>query len=539
MHILIPSFILGDVKRVKQNIVNDIIAFKASIQRRQKSLNKRNKHRHYQKQQKQLAAHDRSRDDDLHQRESATAQLLQEQDNSNDTTRSFNAAKYLFVSSRLARLFPALPESYIVAHFKTQWPKKSFKVSEKSITKSYNNKLSFIAQAMSRVLLFCLTSVVQLPEPMQDVILQLVSTSGFGYLILLLMQAWAYSPSLVGVIVFAIGLIVHFLTVSNKKSSILPAMLTSSKDKENEQERKSASNARRHRKHARRQVEFRKVLREASHHCDSNETGADQSTDSSAELEEMFQMVCGYDEENNKSGSDDDDGHYDHDNDDSEFERKLALLSSIIAKANINQTTSSAANLNSNILNRLREVLEVGGSSGSDIDVREDTNNNDVDNNNNVNDSDEKKALPFSPSPSYSDFHINNYLSDEDEDGAKDSNDALVDTIKVSVGVSESRSASASASDIISGSSSRKSSEYEGDVHIYNENNDISYYVDDSDDDSMDEMLAQLKQLDPGAFAELDRQHQHQLQTRRDNRRIATEMMWRQYADDSSDNESF
>jgi hypothetical protein len=198
-HILIPTFIKADVKRVKQNIVNDIVAFKATVAR-----------------QKNKMTSARVQEDGTEV--AASKQVFDEIEASTE----FNAAKFLFASSRLARMYPDLKESYVVAKFSTHWPRRSLKSTQKSVTKSYNNKFTFILQAFSRVLLFAVSSLIQFPEPVQDIFIQLVSTSGFGYVIVVLVQLWRMSPFLVAVPIVFLGLVIHFVTASSKSSSLIP-----------------------------------------------------------------------------------------------------------------------------------------------------------------------------------------------------------------------------------------------------------------------------------------------------------------------------
>jgi hypothetical protein len=202
-HVLIPTFIVSDVKRVKQNIVNDIIAFKASMA---EQTNKLTSAILPAKSAAVAAA-------------AATKEVFKEIESSTE----FNAAKFLFASSRLARMYPDLKDSAVVAKFITHWPKRSLKTNQKSVTKSYNKKLSFVTQAFSRVLLFALSSMIQLPEPVQDIIVQLISTSGFGYVIVLFMGLWKTNPLLVAVPIVFLVVCVHFITSTSKSSSFLPA----------------------------------------------------------------------------------------------------------------------------------------------------------------------------------------------------------------------------------------------------------------------------------------------------------------------------
>jgi hypothetical protein len=202
-HIVIPTFIVSDVKRVKQKIVNDINAFKLSVTQ------------HSNKSATFLFPNDQKQE---LTEVTASGQVVDEKQSSTD----FNAAKYLFASSRLARLYPNLKDSLIVARFSTHWPRRSLKNTQKSVTNSYNKKLSFVTQAFSRILLFGVSSVIQLPEPVQDIVFQLISTSGLGYIVVLFMYLWRTSPLLVAVPLVVVVLCVHFITATSKSSSFLP-----------------------------------------------------------------------------------------------------------------------------------------------------------------------------------------------------------------------------------------------------------------------------------------------------------------------------
>ena len=57
----------------------------------------------------------------------------------------FNAAEYTFVSTRVAKEFPALKESQIILRYSTPWPKQSYG-STKSVSSSYSKKFSFISK---------------------------------------------------------------------------------------------------------------------------------------------------------------------------------------------------------------------------------------------------------------------------------------------------------------------------------------------------------------------------------------------------------
>jgi hypothetical protein len=64
-------------------------------------------------------------------------------DNQNDD--NFNAAKYLFISTGLSKLYPDVKESKIIAQFSTPWPKQSY-CRVKDVSKQYSKKFSALRE---------------------------------------------------------------------------------------------------------------------------------------------------------------------------------------------------------------------------------------------------------------------------------------------------------------------------------------------------------------------------------------------------------
>ena len=108
----------------------------------------------------------------------------------------------------------------MILEFITPWPKKSFKREKKKVSKSYERKYSFITQAISRVIIFFLSSLIHLPVVIQDMLIHMVSNSGLGYVVLTIINLYKINPflPLIPVVVFAI--IIHFL-IKVSSSSIL------------------------------------------------------------------------------------------------------------------------------------------------------------------------------------------------------------------------------------------------------------------------------------------------------------------------------
>ena len=178
-HLLIPLYVLSDVRTIKRKLLADITAFREKQSRSAGAVNSA---------------------------QQATALAA----GAGDGSAEFNAAKYLFTSWRVASLFPDLPESGLILQFSTPWPKKSFKREKKKVSRSYERRFSFLTQAVSRVLIFFVSRLVHLPVVVQDMLLHLGSTSGLGYVVLLMMDLSAVSPLLALVPVAGLAILVHF-----------------------------------------------------------------------------------------------------------------------------------------------------------------------------------------------------------------------------------------------------------------------------------------------------------------------------------------
>ena len=201
-HVLIPSFVLSDLNKVREKVIADIRAYRKSI----------DSHLHEKKYSL------------LESGEVCNVHTAREQEQSYveevTANQDFNAAKYLFVSNHVARAFPKLPISGSVLSYSTQWPQQSM-TSEKRLSDNYNAKFNFILQSASRIGYFFLLGVIQFPEPVQDCIVELVSTSGLGYFVIFLVSLYQISPLIVLVPVVLIVMSIHFIIASSKSSFLL------------------------------------------------------------------------------------------------------------------------------------------------------------------------------------------------------------------------------------------------------------------------------------------------------------------------------
>ena len=185
-HIIIPLMVMGDLRRVKKQVVRDILKFKARAA---------------------LGSHYR--------------------EESPDDASNFNAAKYFFPSYKLALLLPSLPESKAILQYSTPYPKNALTKISKSVQKNYDMRFNFVSMLISRVLVFTITSMVSLPEPIQNMLLELVSSSGFGYVVILHIQLFRIHPVLAFFPVITVAIIVHFMTISGRATTRLDSLTPS------------------------------------------------------------------------------------------------------------------------------------------------------------------------------------------------------------------------------------------------------------------------------------------------------------------------
>lgn len=79
----------------------------------------------------------------------------------------FNSADFLFVSARVARLYPDLAVAKVIGHFRTVWPRRSYQHVSDAVKTYQNNGFSFFVGSFGAILLFTLQSFVYLPEGLQ------------------------------------------------------------------------------------------------------------------------------------------------------------------------------------------------------------------------------------------------------------------------------------------------------------------------------------------------------------------------------------
>jgi uncharacterized membrane protein len=176
-HVFVPSLIMKDVNKIKQKLAESIRSFNTSVQRQRRGK-------------------------------------LQE------GPENFNAACYLFVSTRLAQQWSELREAQIIAQFRTPWPKQSYQ-RETNVSQSYSKKYTALYRSASIIAIFFLTNLLQVPPALQDMVVQMCSTAVIGYTTLVHIDLYKVYPVLVVVPTLIVCAAMHFIVQSNKANAAL------------------------------------------------------------------------------------------------------------------------------------------------------------------------------------------------------------------------------------------------------------------------------------------------------------------------------
>ena len=122
-HIFVPSMIMKDVTKIKQRMMENISSFQNNLQQKLKNNTKK-----------------------LLKKE-LIINLLKEK------SEQFNAASYLFVSSRLAAKLLYLKEAQLILNFVTPWPRQSYQ-HVYDVSSQYKMKLSVLKRSVSTIIFF-------------------------------------------------------------------------------------------------------------------------------------------------------------------------------------------------------------------------------------------------------------------------------------------------------------------------------------------------------------------------------------------------
>jgi hypothetical protein len=175
-HVFVPSLIMNDVKKIKLKLADSIRAFNSSVRKRRGA-----------------------------------------QGTDAEGPEAFNAASYLFVSTRLAQQWSDLREAQIIAQFRTPWPKQSYQ-RETDVSQGYSKKYTALYRSASVIAIFFLTNLLNIPPAFQDMVIHMATTAAIGYTTLLHIDLYEVFPALVILPTVLVCVVVHFLVQANKAS---------------------------------------------------------------------------------------------------------------------------------------------------------------------------------------------------------------------------------------------------------------------------------------------------------------------------------
>jgi hypothetical protein len=180
-HILVPSLIMKDITQIKRRLMDNIRDFNDKV--------------------------------------NATGDKAASVTNAEGAEGvSFNAANYLFVSTRLAREFPELKESKIILQFSTPWPRQSY-LHIQNVSKKYSKKFSAFTRSASILLIFFVGNFLSVPPSVQDMVVQMTSTTAIGYIVLVHVQLYEIFPALVILPALLLAGLAHFVVQSSKSDA--------------------------------------------------------------------------------------------------------------------------------------------------------------------------------------------------------------------------------------------------------------------------------------------------------------------------------
>ena len=157
-NIFVPSLIVVDITTIKNRLTAKIVEFRKNI-------------------------------------EAGTEKLVQEESEG----ESFNAAKYFFVSYRVAEKFPDLYASKIIRQFSTPWPRKCYR------------KSSNVKTGVTFFLVFLIKGLISLPPQLQDALFKLIVTALMGQMIVTQVLISQFGVVILLIPVFALCFIAYII----------------------------------------------------------------------------------------------------------------------------------------------------------------------------------------------------------------------------------------------------------------------------------------------------------------------------------------
>jgi hypothetical protein len=190
----IPSCIMGEMRDIKVKILDCVNDFKSSIAQSNSKKSKRK----------------------------ALSSL------SGDNYDYFNAAKYFFVSHRIAQLYPDILECMIVSSFNCQSPihRQDGVVSADPLVNDFYALLFLkIRNIVSAMLLRLLSIFLKLPAICRQVLMEWVCTALIGYIAVISVRIFNIFPAYILIPFFCIALLLHYVIVRDMSEPILSSVI--------------------------------------------------------------------------------------------------------------------------------------------------------------------------------------------------------------------------------------------------------------------------------------------------------------------------
>ena len=211
-NIVVPSFIMKDIFKLKERLLSTLLAHRRSIGQVSAAE---------QSEEKKKNDGDGSR--------AAAAAAAPAAAATNDTIgrereeeEELNAAEFFFVSTRISRMeeFQHLLVASMISKFRTPWPRQSYQQhvagqdDDSSTPRMYHRShyyWSAVVLAVKSFLVFLVGGFVQLPPSFQDSVVYMAFSAACGYLIVLLTQLYSIHPSLIAVPVATSIVLTHYI----------------------------------------------------------------------------------------------------------------------------------------------------------------------------------------------------------------------------------------------------------------------------------------------------------------------------------------
>ena len=197
-NIVIPTYIMKDLSKLKERLLSTLRAYKRSIGQPSSTTNNGT---------------------------GGNCENDEKNDRAHTSNSEFNSADYFFISNRISRMaeFKQLPVAPMISTFSTQWPKQSYQqVQDESST--YQSHYFSLVMGVRSVLVFLIAGFIDLPPSFQDSVVYMTFSTICGYIIVLLTQLYSIHPSLIAIpVATALVLtqyIIRFITAARDSTPI-------------------------------------------------------------------------------------------------------------------------------------------------------------------------------------------------------------------------------------------------------------------------------------------------------------------------------